>query len=252
MLLIGSSYSAEDIASQCYKYGAERIILSHRTRPTGYDWPEEFNEVPLLERLDGSTAHFIDGTSAEVDAVILCTGYKHHFDYLPDDLRLRTHNRLYPGDLYKGVVWQNNPRFFYLGMQDQYFTFNMFDAQAWFVRDVILGKIDLPSFEDREVDVQKWKGREEALATAEEEIDFQADYIRDLMPYSDYPEFGVETQGELLKAWKQDKKRDIMGYRNVGYRSTVTGTVAPPLHDEWLKVLDDSAEGFLRDSGITA
>lgn len=250
VLLVGSSYSAEDIASQCHKYGAERVILSYRSRPTGYDWPEGFSEVPLLQRMDGSTAHFADGTSAEVDAVILCTGYRHHFDYLPDDLRLRTHNRLFPGDLYKGVVWQHNPRFFYLGMQDQYFTFNMFDAQAWFVRDVVMGRIELPDFEEREADLQAWKSREEALATAEEEIDFQAAYIRDLMAFSDYPEFGVEAQAELLKQWKRDKKRDIMGYRNLGYRSTVTGTLAPELHDAWLNVLDDSAESFLRDSGV--
>ena len=34
-------------------------------------------------------------------------------------------------------------------MQDQWFTFNMFDAQAWYIRDVILGKIELPSKKNR-------------------------------------------------------------------------------------------------------
>ena len=29
-------------------------------------------------------------------------------------------------------------------MQDQWYTFNMFDAQAWYARDIILGKIKLP------------------------------------------------------------------------------------------------------------
>ncbi len=72
-------------------------------------------------------------------------GYSHHFPFIEDNLRLRTHNCLYPLGLYQGVVWEKNPRLFYLGMQDQPDTFNMFDAQAWFVRDVILGKIALPS-----------------------------------------------------------------------------------------------------------
>ncbi|MFS3130534.1 NAD(P)-binding domain-containing protein [Nocardioides sp. Bht2] len=250
VLLVGSSYSAEDIGSQCYKYGAARVLLSYRSRPTGYDWPEGFDEVPLLIRLEGDTAYFADGSSAEVDAVILCTGYLHHFDYLPDDLRLQTHNRLYPDGLWKGVMWQNNPGFFYLGMQDQYFTFNMFDAQAWFVRDVILGAVAVPDFEDRALDVKDWLAREEALVSADEEIDFQAAYIRDLMQHTDYPEFAVEQQGELFKQWKRDKKRDIMGYRNFGYTSTVTGTVAPPLHADWLDVLDDSLEHFLSSNGV--
>ena len=29
-------------------------------------------------------------------------------------------------------------------MQDQWFTFNMFDAQAWYARDIILGRLQLP------------------------------------------------------------------------------------------------------------
>ena len=39
------------------------------------------------------------------------------------------------------MVWVHNPKLFYLGMQDQWYTFNMFDAQAWWVRDVILEKL---------------------------------------------------------------------------------------------------------------
>jgi cation diffusion facilitator CzcD-associated flavoprotein CzcO len=40
--------------------------------------------------------------TAEVDAIILCTGYQHSFPFLPDELRLKTHNCLYPAGLYKG------------------------------------------------------------------------------------------------------------------------------------------------------
>ena len=55
---------------------------------------------------------------------------------------------MWPPDLYKGVVWEKNPKLSYLGMQDQFYTFNMFDAQAWFARDVIMGRIKLPSNEE--------------------------------------------------------------------------------------------------------
>ena len=145
ILLLGSSYSAEDIGSQCWKYGAKSVTVAYRNAPLGYDWPENFVEVPALERVDETTAYFKDGTSKRVDAIILCTGYKHHFPFLPDDLRLKTANRLAAADLYKGVVWVNNPKLFYVGMQDQWFTFNMFDAQAWWVRDVIMGRIAVPT-----------------------------------------------------------------------------------------------------------
>ena len=145
LLVIGTSYSAEDIASQCHKYGARSITISHRTAPTGFHWPESFEEVPLLTHVDGEIAHFKDGSSKRIDAIILCTGYLHHFPFLAEDLKLRTGNRMWTPDLYQGVVWQDNPKVMYLGMQDQYYTFNMFDVQAWYARDVIMGRIQLPS-----------------------------------------------------------------------------------------------------------
>lgn len=251
LLLVGSSYSAEDIGTQCFKYGAAEITFSYRSNPMGHDWPDGFSEVPLLTEIEGNTARFQDGSAREVDAIILCTGYQHHFPFLPDELKLRTNNRLYPRGMYKGVVSQANSQLFFLGMQDQYFTFNMFDAQAWYARDVILGRIELPDHETRERDIEAWREREENLRTAVEEIDFQAAYIRDLVDRTDYPEFHVEKQGDLFKQWKKDKKNDIMGYRNCSYVSTLTGSVAPPLHDEWMNILDDSAESFLaNDFGI--
>ena len=139
ILILGTSYSAEDIGSQCWKYGCKSVTVAHRTAPMGYDWPDNWQEVPKLDRVEGKVAYFIDGTSKAVDAIILCTGYKHHFPFLPDALRLKTANRLASDDLYKGVVYTANTDMFYLGMQDQWYTFNMFDAQAWWVRDCIMG-----------------------------------------------------------------------------------------------------------------
>ena len=245
LLLVGSSYSAEDIGTQCYKYGARSVTFSYRSRPMGYQWPKTFREKPLLLRLEGNTAHFQDGTRQHVDAVILCTGYQHHFPFLPDDLTLRTRNRLYPGGLYKGVFWIADPDLAYLGMQDQYYTFNMFDAQAWYVRDVLLGRIALPPAAAMREDSERWQAREEACASAEQEIDFQGAYVRDLVDATDYPEFDIEGMAALFKEWKRDKKHDILGYRDRRYRSTLTGTLAPPHHTPWMKAMDDSLPAFL-------
>ena len=74
LLILGTSYSAEDIGSQCWKYGCKSITVAHRTAPMGFDWPDNWQEVPALERVDGDIAYFIDGTSTRVDSIILCTG----------------------------------------------------------------------------------------------------------------------------------------------------------------------------------
>ncbi len=245
VLLVGGSYSAEDIASQCYKYGAKTVTISRRSGSYDYDWPEGINEKPGLERIEGDVVHFTDGTSQAFDAIIMCTGYIFHFPFLPDDLRLETHNCLYPDNLYKGIVFQNNPKLLYLGMQDQWFTFNMFDAQAWYARDIIMGKAQLPDEAERRKDMDLWLERHEQITTDDESIDFQARYIKDLLELSDYPSFPVEEQAELFKKWLKDKQADIMGFRNKTYQSTVTGTMAAKLPRPWLDIKDDTLEGFM-------
>ena len=246
LLIIGTSYSAEDIASQCHKYGAKSITISHRTGPTGFHWPSSFQEVPLLTHIDeGSVAHFKDGNSKKIDAVILCTGYLHHFPFLSDDLRLRTTNRMWTPDLYQGVVWENNPKLFYLGMQDQYYTFNMFDAQAWYVRDVIMGRIELPSMEDMKNHSAAWLEREATLDHYEKEIWFQGDYVKELVESTDYPTFDTEKVNQTFMTWEGHKHDDIMSYRNNGYRSIMTNNEQPVHHTPWLEAMDDTMESYL-------
>ncbi len=245
LLLIGSSYSAEDIGTQCHKYGAKSVTFSYRSAPMGFDWPESFSEVPLLTEVIGKTAHFKDGTSKDVDAIILCTGYQHYFPFLPNELTLTTHNRMYPENLYKGIVSLANPKLIFLGMQDQYYTFNMFDAQAWYARDVMLGRITLPTNDVMTADSREWVARELKLADATDEIDFQAAYILDLIEPTDYPDFDVTRVAEIFKEWEHDKEADILGYRNKSYRSTLTGTLAPKHHTPWMDAKDDSLEAFL-------
>ena len=162
--------------------------MAYRNAPMGFNWPDNWKEVPTLERVDETTAYFEDGTSKKVDAIILCTGYKHHFPFLPDDLRLKTANRLATADLYKGVAWVHNPKLFYLGMQDQWFTFNMFDAQAWWVRDAIMGRIAIPA--DKAVllkDVADRVAGEDAGKDAHDAIHYQGDYVKELIAETDYP-----------------------------------------------------------------
>ncbi|KGL02788.1 NAD(P)-binding domain-containing protein [Thalassobacter sp. 16PALIMAR09] len=247
ILIIGTSYSAEDIGSQLWKYGAKSITVSHRTAAMGYDWPDNWAEVPLLTHMDGKTAHFKDGTSREVDAVILCTGYLHHFPFMADDLKLRTANRLATADLYKGVAYAPNPALFYIGMQDQWFTFNMFDAQAWWARDVIMDRIALPDRAAMDADIADRVAREDAGETDYDAIWYQGDYVKELIAETDYPDFDLEGACMAFKAWKGHKKEGIMTFRNNGYTSVITGTMAPKHHTPWKDALDDSLEVYLRN-----
>lgn len=245
VLLIGTSYSAEDIGSQCWKYGAKSITVSHRTAAMGYDWPANWEEVPLLTKVDGQTAYFKDGSSKTIDAIILCTGYLHYFPFMEDKLRLVTANRLATADLYKGVAFINNPKIHYIGMQDQWFTFNMFDAQAWWSRDVIMGRIDLPTQEVMISDVNDRVAREDAGQDDYDAIWYQGDYVKELIDETDYPSFDVEGACKVFKEWKGHKKENIMTFRDNSYKSVITGSMAPIHHTPWKDAMDDTIESYL-------
>ena len=249
ILILGTSYSAEDIGSQCWKYGAKSITVAHRTAPMGYDWPENWEEVPALVKVEGRTATFKDGSTKDVDAILLCTGYQHHFPFMAEKLKLKTANRLATANLYKGVMFVDQPDLFYLGMQDQWYTFNMFDAQAWWVRDVILGRISAPTDKATlAADATDREAAEDALEDDYACIRYQGDYVRELMEETDYPTFDIEAANQAFFEWKKHKKKGIMTFRDHGYTSPITGTQAPPHHTPWKEALDDSLDAYLNPS----
>ena len=248
ILVLGTSYSAEDITSQCWKYGCRSVTVAHRTAPMGFGWPENIKEVPALVKVNERTAFFKDGSSAEFDAIILCTGYKHHFPFLPDDLRLKTANRLACNDLYKGVVWNNNPKLFYLGMQDQWYTFNMFDAQAWYVRDVLMGQIQLPDQKTMDRDPVIRQENEDALEDDYACIRYQGAYVQELINETDYENFNIDAANEAFFQWKKAKKKNIMTFRDQGgLISPMDESISPPHHTEWKDELDDTMASYLKN-----
>ena len=245
VIVLGSSYSAEDIALQCYKYGAKSVTIGYRNNPMGFKWPKGMKEVFYLDKLEGKKAIFKDGHTQEADAIILCTGYLHHFPFLEEKLQLKAHNRLYPPKLYKGVVWQDNHKLFYLGMQDQFYTFNMFDAQAWYARDVIMGKIQMPNAGEILKDINEWVVKEEKLEDPIQMIDFQTDYTKDLCAVIDYPKIDLDKIAQDFKDWEHHKEEDIMTYRDKSFSSPVTGTQSPLHHTAWAEAMDDSMKTYL-------
>ena len=161
VLLVGASYSAEDIALQCLKYGAKNVICTWRTNPMAFKWPSHISERPLLTKIDGNTVQFRDGSSAEVDDIILCTGYQFSYPFMEERLCLKTTNVLYPEGLYKAIMWTGggNNKVLYIGALDQFYTFTLFDEQAVWAVFCILEKIKLPDQQDMVNDMRKWISR---------------------------------------------------------------------------------------------
>ena len=154
ILVIGSFISAVDLAVMLVKFGAEHVIIAYKYRPLARKWPKGIEERHLAVTFDEKKAYFQDGTEAEVDVVMFCTGYRLDFPFMSEELALKADMPFYPENLYKGVLWLKggNNKLMYIGMQYNFFHFVTFECQAIWACQNITGKLHLPSKEDMNAD----------------------------------------------------------------------------------------------------
>ncbi|KAI1698773.1 flavin-binding monooxygenase-like domain-containing protein [Ditylenchus destructor] len=251
VLTIGNGYSAEDIASLTWKFGAKSVIVSYHSKAFGHKWPEGIEERPTLARMEGTKAIFKDGSVKEdVDDIILCSGYLHNFPFLEPSLRLKTKNRFWPDGLYKSIVFEGNHQLFYMGMQNKVYAYPLFDCMAYYIRDLVLGRASIPHEEERKAHFAKWRAQEEQCANLHDFNKLQSDYMRELMVETDYPKRScLEGQVENVHGWLRSKEEGgIMNFRDNAFRSAVTGTMAATHDVKWVDTRDDSSMvKYMRD-----
>ncbi|MEL6741444.1 MAG: NAD(P)/FAD-dependent oxidoreductase [Planctomycetota bacterium] len=252
VLLVGASYSAEDLALQCLKFGARTITISYRTRPMNFDFPHPVEQLPLLEHIDGARCWFRDGTRRDVDAIVLCTGYRHHFPFMAPELRLECANLLHPPDLYRGVQWRGTSpgkrdagdgQLFYLGMQNQSYTFTMFMLQGLWTAHVIKGLLVTPDRAACRRDVHAMHASNAALVDVVDRIGSQTAYVKQLADDVAY-ERDVDVTDRFL-AFQAHKRADIVTYRDHSHASKHTGRPSPRHRTAWLDLMDDSIEAYI-------
>merc|ERR1711981_884012 len=211
--------------------------------------PKTITERPILTHVDGKVVHFKDGTTAEVDVIMFCTGYLHYYPFIEDKLRLRSPNLLFPPNLYKGMIFTpeghngGSNKMLYLGSQDQYYTYTMFDVEALWALKYVLGEIAIPVKDAMIADWQKWSERLRNLKDCHEAILFQTDFVQELAKQCGY---GHDLDvSEIFFTWHHHKEIDILSYRDQSFSSKFTGTKSPIHHSTFMSALDDSKECFM-------
>ncbi len=98
---------------------------------------------PNIERLDGDTVHFVDGTSEQIDVIVYCTGYKITFPFLDPSLIDAKDNEI---SLFHRVVDPAHPGLYFIGLvQPLGAIMPLAEAQSAWVADLLEGVATLPS-----------------------------------------------------------------------------------------------------------
>jgi len=106
-----------------------------------------------IERIEGKRVYFVDGTSDEFDTLIGATGYLVDLPFIPDNIVATDEtNKL---DLYKKMVPPGWPGLYFMGMLNSTTAQNaMFERQARWLTEFLLGRAVLPDDEDMRRDIE--------------------------------------------------------------------------------------------------
>jgi cation diffusion facilitator CzcD-associated flavoprotein CzcO len=109
---------------------------------------------PNIDRFEGSKVFFEDGSAAEVDIVVYCTGYKVTFPFFDEKVVKAEDNHI---DLYRRVVDPEHPGLYFVGLiQPLGAIMPLAEAQAEWVGDLIGGVGELPSYDRMRAQIEEY------------------------------------------------------------------------------------------------
>lgn len=126
--------------------------ISHPTLISHIAW-DRIRVKPGLERTEGRTVHFADGSSEEVDCIVAATGYRTDLPFLPAGTSPVEGTRM---NLYQRTVHPGLPGVFFIGFFDVTGGSNirMMDDQGAYIAAVAGGRLPLPDREAMEAAIQ--------------------------------------------------------------------------------------------------
>uniref|UniRef100_A0A803T373 Flavin-containing monooxygenase n=1 Tax=Anolis carolinensis TaxID=28377 RepID=A0A803T373_ANOCA len=153
VVLVGGGASGVDLALLLSDAVTGHVFLSHRGAPVR-GLPSNVAQVPPITRVDGPRVVFEDGSEARPEALLLCTGYRARFPFLPlGRLGLReAEHGLAP--LYRHLLPPAHPTLFLLGLCQLICPFPHFHCQTLFALAVLSGRCPLPSAAEMEAEAQ--------------------------------------------------------------------------------------------------
>jgi dimethylaniline monooxygenase (N-oxide forming) len=108
---------------------------------------------PNIERVDCATVHFVGGTSAEIDTIVWCTGYRITFPFLDASLLGAEGNHV---PLYRRVVHPGQPGLYFIGLlQPLGAIMPIAERQSEWIADLFEGSAALPEPERMRREIER-------------------------------------------------------------------------------------------------
>ena len=104
--------------------------------------------------------------------------------------------------------------------------------------------MNLPNAEEQEKEWRGWDNRLKTITEAPGMVDFQTDYVKDILKDlgTDYPH-DLDV-GSIFHSWLGHKQEDLVSYRDQSFKSIFTGTQGAAPKARFMEAYDDSLQTF--------
>jgi Flavin-binding monooxygenase-like len=131
---------------------------------------------PEIERLEGGTVRFADGSAVEVDVIVYCTGYKVSFPFFDPGFLKAPGNDL---PLWRRLVRPSEDDLFFVGLlQPLGATMPLAEAQAGLIGELFVGRYALPPAGAMRAEMERERRRMFARYVTSERHTMQVDFDR--------------------------------------------------------------------------
>jgi dimethylaniline monooxygenase (N-oxide forming) len=150
----------------------------------------EITPKPNIERLEGDSVRFADGSVEQADVIIYCTGYKVTFPFFDEDFLSAPDNDL---PLYRRVFHPGIPNVFFIGLlQPLGAIMPLAEAQGGWVSEYLRGEYALPPLPELRHDMERERRRMFKRYVASKRHTMQVDYDDYLLDLGRERKRGVE------------------------------------------------------------
>lgn len=221
VIVFGAGASGLDISVELVQANA-KVILSHGKPAFTFPLPPGIRQAPPLSRvLEDGSAQFQDGSLAEAEVLMFCTGYNFSFPFLrPEQLYLAIQDHLV-NPLYRFILPPAFPSLFFIGVCKTICPFPHFHCQVQFALAVLDGTVSLPSREEMEQEVRNTVDRKTAMGVLERHLltmdSEQWSYYQSLADSGGFSPLPPVIQ-KLYEEVGRQRKKHPQKYRNANYR----------------------------------
>ncbi len=127
-----------------------------------------------IDRLEGHSVRFADGSVEEIDTIVYCTGYKITFPFLSPEVMDTAANRV---QLYRRVVHPDRPGLYFIGLiQPLGAIMPIAERQSEWIADVVESEVGLPEPADMKKVIERDDARVRRRYVASTRHTIQVDY----------------------------------------------------------------------------